>query len=153
MKISKKEIIELALEDEEVAKAIEAILRTKKLSEVRDVAAEIFEFVFCKVSTRIFEENIIGKVNKRVSFYVELGIDMKMKLVTVNTTKDEFIRFLQERDAVSFKVLIDGKSRIVITDIINNESLTGLFANFYLDADASKINEIALEIFNTISKR
>lgn len=152
MQNSKKEIILKTLEDPDVKKTVEGIMRTEQNSDSRRIMIELFCFKFSEIAAKVFEESIVGELDKRLKVMVNVSLGLEIELLGNPVYIEKIAQILIEKENLEFNIMLDDKKIIIIQQILVEGKETYIIAKFFFSGDSKKDN-IILNTFNVLSKR
>jgi len=153
MKNSKKTIIEKTLENPDIIKCIEAIVRTKPRSNQRDVVVDAFEFKFCQVSTELFKENI-GCDNLATNIHLKARFTFagKQELLDTSAMNNKILTILCNDNNFKFSIGTAKDTYIIVKDFDVEGSEIFLNLSVYFTGDEKK-DDLIIKIIDSLRKK
>lgn len=152
MKFSKKQIIEKALKDPDVSKCIEAIVRTEPRSEYREVVVDAFEFIFCQVVAKLFQENLDCKyLGKKFITKGRIPFVGKDELLNTTGMNNKILTILCNSKNFRFNIGIENEDYLTIMEFEPEEKRNFVSFAIYF-AGEKEIDDIIIKIIDSFRK-
>ena len=153
MKYSKKELIEKTLQNPDVIKCSEAIVRTMPRSDQRDVVVDAFEFKFCQVATELFKENVgYDNFGKDVNLKARITFAGKQELLDTSAMNNKILTILCNSNNLKFDIGTDVDTYIIIKEFDVEGAETSLSLSVYFTGD-EKTDDLIISIIDSLRKR
>ena len=153
MKYSKKQLIERTLQNPDVIKCIEAIVRTYPRSDQRDVVVDAFEFKFCQVATELFKENVgCENFGENVNLKARITFSGRQELLNTSGMNNKILTILCKPENLKFDIGPDDDTYIIIKEFEVEEKETSLSLSVYFTGD-DEIDDFIIKIINSLRKR